>query len=601
MMTFHFLSWQAPFLSLFLLMLTSSYGSSQAFSEYRSVVVHTDRPSSKLSNANNQQGALIQTDKVDNVESAKLGTGARISNRPLLQNFGKAIKKRIIHSRNGEHCLGQVGAYTSEETIPCLDMQVQPRNEFENSGEDHRSMCSSREEISMAFTESSRCQSLNGNANQQARHGRSSGSGCSIIRLSGDDASSIHGLIDYADRFFELVDDDGNVQDISASKIKEKSTEKCKLEKPGDAVKNIGVFRIENHVYAGFDKDVNGEGKMQFLDTRIVFQDDENIKNHSGNIKSEIPLILPMEVGDLVGDKSISDAHRGMETLLDIGYQITSAVLGLDDESAEKLIDDGKSSLASRDKNKQSSPGDFVSNSYHRLVRYLQPKANNKDDQNNASFQAHVDSSFLTLIPMPELPGLEVWCPEKIDDSIENEIGNSVTSTFEKGEWVRPTIPTSDHSKKEIFPSIDEDIDGSSLESNEECAYVIAMAGEFLQLISDGEVPVCIHRVIPPEAPSMGQSGSSKRPCTENDEDDIPYKMRISAPLFLRPRRDEFAVLDVEKDLKGNMKANDSNQSIFDNPVTNSNDEIGLYHEKGLLKECDSMHLWSAHEMMMRQ
>ena len=40
-------------------------------------------------------------------------------------------------------------------------------------------------------------------------HGRSSGSGCCIIRLRGQDAASVRGLVEFADDFFEGVDDDG--------------------------------------------------------------------------------------------------------------------------------------------------------------------------------------------------------------------------------------------------------------------------------------------------------------------------------------------------------------------------------------------------------
>lgn len=36
------------------------------------------------------------------------------------------------------------------------------------------------------------------------------------------------------------------------------------------------------------------------------------------------------------------------------------------------------------------------------------------------------------------------------------------------------------------------------------CAYVIVLAGEFLQLTSNGRVPVCIHRVVvPPKLPAV--------------------------------------------------------------------------------------------------
>ena len=60
---------------------------------------------------------------------------------------------------------------------------------------------SSRNEIRTAYT-----------ANESTEmHGRSSGSGCCIIRLRGEDAASVRGLVDFADDFFEGVDDDGEL------------------------------------------------------------------------------------------------------------------------------------------------------------------------------------------------------------------------------------------------------------------------------------------------------------------------------------------------------------------------------------------------------
>ena len=56
------------------------------------------------------------------------------------------------------------------------------------------------------------------------------------------------------------------------------------------------------------------------------------------------------------------------------------------------------------------------------------------------------------LLAMPKLPGLEVWCPSY---STESKI---------EGEWVKPIVPL-----------------GSTEEANEQDAYVIAMAGQFIR------------------------------------------------------------------------------------------------------------------------
>lgn len=409
--------------------------------------------------------------------------------RPLLLNFGRQIQKRIVNSKTGVHRFGMEGAYTSDETFPCLDMQCGGGGGYNN---DDRYRFSSIREIRDAFNESSGANNNNCDNYTPGNHGKSSGSGCSIIRLTGEDAASIRGLTDYANDFFEKVDNDETVE---------------------GSVKDVGLFRIDKFVYAGYDENVNDENQMQMLDTRIL-------PYRTGNNYQEQTL-LPLEVGELVGADSLSDAMKGINTLMDIGYQITSAVLEMHADSAKKLIDDG----TRLEEESQSMIGKDVSNSYHRLIRYINSRPST--DEDTAAFNSHVDSSFLTLIPMPKLPGLEIWSP-----CLKNG------KHGQDGEWVRPIKP-------------------ECYDAEDDCAYVIAMAGEFLQLTSNGKAPTCLHRVLP-----------------------LPGAGRISAPLFLRPRRGDDAMLDVALDLGQTYN------------------EDGLYHEPGLLDECDFMHLWSVHGIL---
>ena len=263
-------------------------------------------------------------------------------------------------------------------------------------------------------------------------------------------------------------------------------------------------------------------------------------------------MLLPLEVGDLVGAKSLTGAHSGMGTLFDIGNQITSAVLGMDSESTNKLLDDCSHVTATAKVEMKSSNheqiADTMSNSYQRIIRYLKPKPANEQDeetQNDEAFWPHVDSTFLTLIPLPEIAGLEVWCPSSKFAKSED--------MSERGEWVRPCKPSVADS-----------------ESEEDCIHVVALAGEFLQLLSDGQVSTCIHRVIAPKpSPKECGFGSSNK----------TYKPRVSAPLFLRPRIDKEAIFDIETDLR-------------------DSDNLGLYHETGLMEECDGMRVWDYMDCM---
>jgi hypothetical protein len=455
---------------------------------------------------------------------------APLKDRPLLRQFNKGINERVLNSKEGCNRFGLDNHYTSAETIPCLDMQTSSSMEYD-SNNCAAPFVSSQRDIREAYMANDHTE--HGTiAAGEGIHGRSSGSGCCIIRLQGKDATSVRGLVDFADNFFEGIDsdddDNAHVNNEAARRLKD-----------------LGVFRIANNIHAGFDQNVNEEGKMQVLYTKLI----------PGHSDDEDPILLPLEVGELVGKKILSRAHSGMNTLFDIGSQITSAVLGMDCESTNKLLDDC-SRVATITKHEMVSDNhekiaDTMSNSYQRIIRYLKPKPSllsaNGGDDDDAAFWPHVDSTFLTLIPMPEIAGLEVWCPSSEHAKSED--------LHERGEWVRPIKPsaTSDNTATRM-----------DREANDnDYIHVVALAGEFMQLLSDGQVPTCIHRVIAPKPPSPSAFGFASK----------KYKPRISAPLFLRPRRGEDAVLCVDSDLR------DSGNT-------------GLYFEEGLLAECDSMRIW---------
>ena len=564
--------------------------------------------------------------------------------RPLLREFGLGIRRRVrtASEEGGANRAGQCGAYTSGEVIPCLDMRtcgghygpespsVDVYDDDDDYGDEEEEVgvvanLSSRGAIRRAFVESSDNRGCGGcsrdtggggdresasasadAARRRRRHGRSSGSGCAIVRLTGSDASSVRGLANYAHQFFDAADDGGDddarhhaggggcSHPSTSSSSGRRATRRKNALLPG-------VFRIDDHAFAGYDRDVNGEGRMQFLDTRILTlppnnNDGDEERGSNDNDNNDVdhrhrPILLPLEVGELVGEESLADALRGMDVLLGIGTQITSAVLGMDHRAAGKLIDDGTRDASSRRTTTSTSSSrrekkddgrrrcessmkaDDVSNSYHRLIRYVEPPpdrsgsggGDDDDDGGGAAFGAHVDSTFLTLIPMPELPGLEVWCPSR-DEGEEDDVAcaggeeggaaKNATTRRGGGEWVRPTVP---------LDRRDDDYEGggngTTTHHASSCAYVIVLAGEFLQLTSNGRVPVCIHRVVvpPPELPAAAVTGteSGDGGCGGGEGggggggEDVPkYKPRVSAPMFLRPRRGEGALLDVGRDLR---------------------------------------------------
>lgn len=405
------------------------------------------------------------------------------------QHNAVSVKTKLTVFPCSPPCYGS-RSVNSASTLPVLDLKVQ------DCQSNAQRRMSTPADIHTAYTACGLT-----SLNYKGTHGLSSGSGCCIVRLVGEDAESVSGLVDFADDFFAGVDNE------SANR----------------AINNVGVFRISNNVHAGFDKNVNGDDKMQVCYTKLIPPKSE----------AELPILLPLEVGELVGESSLSDGCNGMKTLFSVSAQLTRAVLGMTKEATDKLLDD--SSLRNEEVSSDEMDSanidnltDNVSNSYQRLIRYSSGVASNSDD--TAAFWPHVDSTLLTLIPMPEIPGLEVWAPS---------LTNSKISDL-SGEWVRPIKPTK---------SADGEI------------YVIALAGEFMELLSDGKVPTCIHRVMP---------------------QNTLKQQRISAPLFVRPRRSKHAVLNLAADLS----------------LTIGDQEEGMYHQKGLMEECDQMRVWDYMEIM---
>ena len=76
------------------------------------------------------------------------------------------------------------------------------------------------------------------------------------------------GLANYAHRFFDWVDDrdDDDARVTGGGGCSDPSSSS------GHAMRNVlpGIFWIDDHAFMGYDPDINGEGRMQFLDTRIL-------------------------------------------------------------------------------------------------------------------------------------------------------------------------------------------------------------------------------------------------------------------------------------------------------------------------------------------
>ncbi|CAB9499150.1 expressed unknown protein [Seminavis robusta] len=252
--------------------------------------------------------------------------------------------------------------------------------------------------------------------------------------------------------------------------------------------------------YASYDND-----SLQFLETRR--------DRTSG-------ALLPEEANAILGEaavKALDEAFALVTGAGKVAVRIAVAASSLersdaflDDPAAaskaaglmaEELLDDGTP---------DGSGTEFpVCMSPHRLCRYsnnVKQQATvdeNENDESNLQsssrevFGAHVDSTWVTIVPVASVSGLEVFDEEQ-------------------EEWYRPELAARQHwkdlqSQRGLDPEALFDPD-SSLPWHSR--YVVLMPGELLQLATRNEVPAAVHRVVATQ--------------------DSPS--RLSAPILLRCR-----------------------------------------------------------------
>ena len=170
---------------------------------------------------------------------------------------------------------------------------------------------------------------------------------------------------------------------------------------------------------------------------------------------------------------------------------------------------------------------------YHRLSRYIITPEERQQQRSAAtskkscteSLRSHTDWTVTTPIPLSDIPGLHLWKPNQ------------------KG-WIAPEKLVQDlHAIKMKDPQ-------TTVSCRPRTHYVVVMAGKWMELLTNGQIPACIHRVVT-------QTGRRTIPTTNNaavflttsddNEDDslVPSVMqrRLSAPFFLRPKTTLFEMV----------------------------------------------------------
>lgn len=259
---------------------------------------------------------------------------------------------------------------------------------------------------------------------------------------------------------------------------------------------------------------------LQFLETR------RNRKTRD---------FLPEEVKTILGDSTISALSEVFDAVISAGksaVRIAVAASSIEagafesEENPEaqaskaaalmsdELLDDGSDSAI--------SSGFPICMSPHRLCRYSnnqQNKApnNEEEEEENLSrevFGAHVDSTWVTIVPVAAVSGLEVF-----DETEEL--------------WYRPELAARKYWEAEQTKqgldstSMVETLPGEASGLPWHSRYVVLMPGELLQVASRNEVPAAVHRVVATK--------------------DCPS--RLSAPILLRCRPG--VKMDVDRYLGG--------------------------------------------------
>ncbi len=277
------------------------------------------------------------------------------------------------------------------------------------------------------------------------------------------------------------------------------------------------------HAVTGFA--TYGEGSMQFLETRIVRNDEERS-------------IVPKEASEIFDSEGTKGMVDAFDVICQVGKDVArvavaasnmeyDAFLGQEDEDdselpfisgltfdeedisgivgengyahaaklsseaaallADELMDDGKS------RSGMSEQGS-INMSPHRFCRYEGIKKSDDKDKNpnsnsSETFGAHTDTSFLTLVPVAKVSGLEVF-DEGANQWFRPELLARKMWGKEQEKFGRD--PTALSEKITEFDGSEE----KEVDLPWHSRYLVAMPGELLQICTRNEVAAAVHRVV---------------------------------------------------------------------------------------------------------
>lgn len=313
-------------------------------------------------------------------------------------------------------------------------------------------------------------------------------------------------LVDLTDggtsfRHAEQMNEMWKVTEAFFDKVKDKNVESqlqgmTTVMETGSQFAKVGYATVDN-------------GSMKFLETRR--------ERDTGNL-------LPRDAVEIIGNDGIMALQSAFDLASSVGkdvVRIAVAASSIENGSfvgkgdinndqdqrlrasqgatllCNELVDDGKPLPTTA---KISHSEGMVSMSPHRLCSYSEERNDAKEEEAREVFGAHTDSSFVTIVPVAAVSGLEVY-----DEEAER--------------WYRPELRARLHWEKEQQrlgndPTLFHEPNVSGKELPWHSRYIAVMPGEHLQLCTQNEVPATVHRVV----------AAKGRP------------PRLSAPILLRGR-----------------------------------------------------------------
>ena len=306
------------------------------------------------------------------------------------------------------------------------------------------------------------------------------------------------------------------------------------------------------HAMVGYSE--YDSGSMKFLETRLVRRErGRNGENKEEDNDDDRPTLLPKETKDIIGRDGIEALQTSFDLVTDIGKDIIRIAVGassvehgaflntkkrkntrkgdggiLEDENSvernqeilarqgakllvEELVDDGKPlyKTTTAAAEAAATPIDHtegnVSMSPFRLCRYTDTSVSSSSTRE--VFGAHTDTSFVTIVPVSNVSGLEVF-----DEAAEC--------------WYRPELRA-----RNFY--LEQEEEQLQQPRNEEstipwhCRYVAILPGENLQLATRNEIPAAVHRVV-----AMKETKDNDN----NNNNHHHHNARLSAPILLRGR-----------------------------------------------------------------